>query len=141
MVRGNAQLHLLLRDVEVIPCYLTLHPPIVFEKNNIYCMCSNPWKSWAWWIYKGILNVVNMNVVHLYSGLTIITLRCLPQPFSRTVVFKQKDVSYILKKFFFGEKVWKRVLVKNFGFISLFFKDFLQKIAWIFILRNLSYVR
>ena len=29
----------------------------------------------------------------------------------------QKDVSYILKKFFFTQKVWKRILAKNFGFI------------------------
>ena len=94
---------------------------------------------------KAFLNTTvsgcNMNVVHLSSGLTMTILRCFPRLFSKSAVLKQKDVSYILKKFFLGEKVWKRVLVKNFGFISLFFKDFLQKTAWIFILRNLSYAR
>ena len=39
------------------------------------------------------------------------------EDFDHSAVLKQKDVSYFLKKYFFWQKVWKRVLVKNVGFI------------------------
>ena len=38
------------------------------------------------------------------------------EDFDHSAVLK-KDGSYFLKKYFFWQKVWKRVLVKNVGFI------------------------